>query len=173
MYWCTARFEEEIALTVDSVVKRGLSLQINIKKGKMNQEKKLQQCYMHPNSSDALGNFDPVLVLEDYLKFRRRFVNTTADDHLFPNLKTIWDVVSNASVIPLKVPGEAMKYDNYRKRFKAHLGHIDLTSLGVDADDFGTHSFRIGGLSVLGNDGQVNPAFIQRNARHKNLSSTM
>ena len=31
----------------------------------------------------------------------------------------------------------------------------------------------IGGLSVLGNDGQVQPAFVQKSARHKNLNSTM
>ena len=36
MYWCTARFEEAAALTVGQVVKRGLSLQVNIKKGKTN-----------------------------------------------------------------------------------------------------------------------------------------
>ena len=105
MYWCTARFEEAVDLRIGAIVKRGLSLQINIKKGKMNQEKKLQQCYIHPNSSGSVGNFDPVLVLEEYLKFRKRFVNTTSDDHLFPNLTTIWDVISKASVITLKVPG--------------------------------------------------------------------
>ena len=65
-----------------------------------------------------------------------------------------------------------MTYDNYRKRLKAHLEHQDMTSLGVTAEDFGTHSFRIGGLSVLGNDGQVQPAFIQKSARHKHLNST-
>ena len=108
MYWCTARFEEAIALTVDSIVKRGLSLQVNIKKGKMNQERKLQIAYIHPNSSDALGNFDPVLILEDYLKYRKRFVNTTGNDHLFPNLKTVWNTPANTSVITLKVLGEGM-----------------------------------------------------------------
>merc|ERR1712030_227183 len=41
MYWCTARFEDAIALTVDSIVKKGLSLQVNIKKGKLNQERNL------------------------------------------------------------------------------------------------------------------------------------
>ena len=48
--------------------------------------------------------------------------------------------------------------------------HIDMTILGVNLDDFGTRSFKILGLSVLGNDRQVNPAFIQRSVRHKNLS---
>merc|ERR1712237_7693 len=62
MYWCTARFEEAAALTVGQVVKRGLSLQVNIKKGKKNQEKKLQQCSIHPNSLGSSGNFDPVLI---------------------------------------------------------------------------------------------------------------
>ena len=173
MYWCIAHFEEAAALTVGAVVKRGLSLQINIKKGKLNQERKLQQCYIHPNSADSLGNFDPVLIFEEYLKIRKRFVNTNSTDHMFPNLSSTWDNVTKKTVITLKVPGEAMKYDNYRKRFKAHLAHNDMTSLGVNADDFGTHSFRIRGLSVLGNDGQVNPSFIQRSASHKNLNSTM
>merc|ERR1712030_96551 len=173
MYWCTSRFEEAAALTIGQIVKRGLSLQVNIKKGKMNQEKKLQQCWIHPNSSGSNRNFDPVLIFEEYLKIRKRFVNTNANDHLFPNLHSSWDVIRRQTVIALKVPGEAMTYDNYRKRLKAHLEHQDMTSLGVTAGDFGTHSFRIGGLSVLGNDGQVQPAFVQKSERHKNLNSTM
>ena len=60
MYWCTARFEEAVDLRIGAIVKRGLSLQINIKKGKMNQDRRLQQCYIHPNSSGLVGNFDPV-----------------------------------------------------------------------------------------------------------------
>ena len=138
-----------------------------------NQEKKLQQCWIHPNSSGLSGNFDPVLIFEEYLKLRKRFVSTNANDHMFPNLQSSWDNINRQTVIALKVPSEAMTYDNYRKRLKTHLEHQDMTSLGVTAGDFGTHSFRIGGLSVLGNDGQVQPAFVQKSARHKNLNSTM
>ena len=173
MYWCTARFEEANALTVGQVVKKGLSFLVNIKKGKSNQEKKLYQCFIHPNSSGSFGNFDPVLIFAEYLKLRKSFVNTNANDHLFPNLTANWCGISKQTVIMLKVPDEAMRYDNYRKRLKAHLEHQDMTSLGVTAGDFGTHSFRIGGLSVLGNDGQVQPAFVQKSARHKHLNSTM
>ena len=70
-------------------------------------------------------------------------------------------------------PVVAMKYDNHRNRLKEHLEHSEMTSHGVNKEDFGTHSFRIGGLSVLGNDGSVSPAFIQKSVRHKHINLTM
>ena len=56
---------------------------------------------------------------------------------------------------------------------KRHLENDELAKMGVNNDDYGTHSFRICRLSMIGNDGKVSPAFIQKSARHKCLSSTM
>ena len=48
-----------------------------------------------------------------------------------------------------------------------------MSSLGVNKEDFGTHLFRIGALSILGNDVSMSSAFIQKSARHKHINSTM
>ena len=45
--------------------------------------------------------------------------------------------------------------------------------MGVLLEDYGTHSFRIGGSSVMGADQTVSPVFIQKNMRHKNIQSTL
>ena len=137
MYWCTARFEEADDLRIGQIVKRGSSLQVNIKKGKMNQDRRLQQMYIHPNSSGQVGNFDPVNVLEEYITIRKKFFNTNLEDYMFPNLSSVWDVRTWQQVISLKQPIEPMKYDNFRNRFKAHLEHTDLASLGVTTDQGG------------------------------------
>ena len=71
MYWFTACFEEAQVLTVGSVVKRGASLQVNIRKGKMNQDRRLQVCWIHPNSSGHVGNFCLVIVLNEYVSIRK------------------------------------------------------------------------------------------------------
>ena len=144
-----------------------------MKKGKRNQDRRLQQCWIHPNSSGQVGNFCPVIVLNEYISIRKNFFHTSLDDHMFPNLSSMLDVNTRQQVISLKQPVEPMKYDNLRNHLKAQLEHSELTSLRVNREDYGTHSFRIGGLSVLGNDGSVSPAFIQKSARHKHLSSTM
>ena len=49
----------------------------------------------------------------------------------------------------------------------------DLREIGVYPQDYSTHSFRKGGLSVLGADCMVSPAFIQKSARHKHFASTV
>ena len=38
--------------------------------------------------------------------------------------------------------------------------------MGVSAVDYSTHSFRRGGLSILG-DSEMHPSYIQNSARHK------
>ena len=65
-----------------------------------------------------------------------------------------------------------MTYDNYRKRLKKHLDDEILKDMGVTPEDYSTHSFRLGGISVL-SDGDVHPAFVQKNAHHKTWDSTV
>ena len=144
-----------------------------MKKGKRNQDRRLQQSWIHPNSSGQVGNFCPVKVLNEYTTIRKNFFHTDSDDYMFPNLSSVLDLKTHQQVISLKQPVEPMKYDNYRNCLKAHLEHSELISLGVNREDYGTHSFHIGGLSVLGNDGSVSPAFIQKSAQHIHLSSNM
>ena len=97
----------------------------------------------------------------------------SGDDFLFPNLVSKFDPFTGKQILSLKVPCEAMLYDNYRQRLKKHLDSEDLKAMGVLSEDYGTHSFRIGGASVLGADSSVSPVFIQKNLRHKNIQSTL
>ena len=57
MYWGTANFEEVIDLEIRQVLKKGVSIELQIRKGKCNQTHKLQRCIMHPNSRESAGNF--------------------------------------------------------------------------------------------------------------------
>ena len=71
------------------------------------------------------------------------------------------------------MPCEALPYDNYCQQLKKHLDSEELKKLGVLPEDYSTHSFRIGGASVLGADNTVSPVFIQKNMRHKQIQSTL
>ena len=85
----------------------------------------------------------------------------------------MFDTKSKKQVLSLVQPLVPITYDNYRQRLKRHLENEEMAKMGVNNEDYGTHSFRIGGLSILGNDSSVCPAFIQKSVRHKRLSSTM
>ena len=65
--------------------------------------------------------------------------------------------------IVIQIPSVAITYDNYRKRLKKNLDCKTLKKMGVYPEDYSTHSFRQGGLSVLA-DGDMHPAFIQKSA---------
>merc|ERR1712089_47195 len=69
--------------------------------------------------------------------------------------------------------GEPMSYDNYRQRLKRHIDTKECKAMGVLPEDYGTHSFRIVGSSVMEADQTVSPVFIQKNMRHKNIQSTL
>ena len=73
----------------------------------------------------------------------------------------------------MKMPCDSMTYDNYCQRLKRHLDSEELKEMGVLPEDFGTHSFRIGGASVMGADFTVIPVFIQKSLRHKKFESTL
>ena len=44
--------------------------------------------------------------------------------------------------------------------------------MGLTLEDYSTHSFRLGGISVL-SDGDVHPAFVQKNDHHERWDSTV
>ena len=48
-----------------SVIKNWASLQVNIRKGKVNSIERVHQIMIHPNSSGQVGNFCPVAVLDE------------------------------------------------------------------------------------------------------------
>ena len=56
---------------------------------------------------------------------------------------------------------------------KKNLDTAELKEMGIYPQDYSTHSFRKGGLSVLGTDCTVTPAFTQKNAQHKHWASTV
>ena len=173
MYWGTARFEEIVPLQIRQIVKKGASFELQIRKGKKNQTKKLQRCIVHPNAKAYAGNFCPVAILDAYLAARLKLVPASADDLLFPNLDSKFDLFTGKQVLSIKKPLEPMSYDNYRQRLKRHLDSEEFKAMGVLPEDYGTHSFRIGGSSVMGADQTVSPVFIQKNMRHKNIQSTL
>ena len=55
MYYGTARFEELKELELRQISKKGASIEIQIRKGKQNQTRKLQRCIIHPNSLEYTG----------------------------------------------------------------------------------------------------------------------
>ena len=173
MYWGTARFEEIVPLQIRQLVRKGASFELQIRKGKKNQERKLQRCIVHPNAKAYAGNFCPVAILDAYLAARLKLVPASGDDILFPNLDSKFDPFTRKQVLSLKVPLEPMVYDNYRQRLKKHLDSEEFKAMGVLPEDYCTHSFRIGGSSVMGADQTVSPVFIQKNMRHKNIQSTL
>ena len=173
MYWGTARFEEIVPLQIRQIVKKGASLELQIRKGKRNQTKKLQRCIVHPNAKAYAGNFCPVAILDSYLAARRKLVPASEDDLVFPTLDSKFDIFTGKQVLSIKKPLEPMTYDNYRQRLKRHMDTEECKAMGVLPEDYGTHSFRIGGSSVMGTDQTVSPVFIQKNMRHKNIQSTL
>ena len=74
--------------------------------------------------------------------------------------------------VAIQIPQVPIKYDSYRKRLTKHLDCKTLKEMGVSPKDFSTHSFRLGGLSMLA-DGEINPAFIQNSAPHKHWESSV
>ena len=55
---------------------------------------------------------------------------------------------------------------------KKYLDCETLKEMGVCSEDYSTHSFRQGGLTVLA-DGEVHPAFIKKSAQHKRWESSV
>ena len=160
MYWGTARFEEIIPLQIRQIVKKGASLELQIRKGKKNQTKKLQRCIVHPNAKAYAGNFCPVAILDTYLAARLKMVPASGDDLVFPTFDSKFDIFTRKQVLSIKKPIESMSYDNFLQRLKKHLDSEEFKEMAVLPEDYGTHSFRIGGSSVMGADQTVSPVFI-------------
>merc|ERR1712101_3923 len=154
-------------------IKKGASFELQICKGKRNQTKKLQRCIVHPNAKAYAGNFCLMAILEAYLAARLKLVPASGDDLVFPNLDSKFDLFTGKQVLSIKKPIKPMSYDNFHQRLKRHLDSEEFKAMGVLPEDYGTHSFRIGGSSVMGADQTVSPVFIQKNMRHKNIRSTL
>ena len=164
MYWGTARFEEVKELKLRQISMKGASLEIKILKGKYNKTKKLQRCVIHPNSLVFQGKMCPVALIDSYLTHRNKLGHNLDNDYVFPNVGAMFArVLPTHNVTILKIP---ITYDNYRKYLKKHLDCKTLQEMGVSPEDNSTHSFRLGGLSLLAY-GEVNHAFLQKSACHK------
>ena len=88
------------------------------------------------------------------------------NDYIFPNVGAKFAKVLPTNEVTIQLPMTPITNDKYRKCLKQHLDCRTLREMGVTPKDYSTHSFRLGGLSVLSN-GEVNPAFLQKSARHK------
>ena len=87
-------------------------------------------------------------------------------DYIFPHVGAKFEQVKPTYYIAIQIPKVPITYDNYRKHLKRHLDCETLKDMGAYPEDYSTHSFRKGGLSVLA-DGEMHPAFIQKSVHHK------
>ena len=114
---------------------------------------------VHPNSCSAWGHYCPIKILDTYLAARLKLDPASGDDWLFPNLDSTY-ARFNVQTVSISLPCTQFLYENYRRRLKVHLDTAELREMGVFPKDYSTHSFRKGGLSVLGADCTVTPAFL-------------
>ena len=161
MYWGTGRFEDVKELQLRQICKKGASLEIKILKGKKNQTRKLQRCVIHPNSLKYQGKMCPVALIELYLTLCYKLGHNSDNYYIFPQVGTKFQRVLPTHNVVIQIPMVAITYDNYRKHLKKHLDCETLKEMGVFPEDYSTHSFRQGGLSVLA-DGDMHPALIQK-----------
>ena len=134
--------------------------------GKAKKTRKLQRYVIHPNSINYQGKMCRVASIDSYLTHRNKLGHNSDNDYIFPQVGAKFARVLPTHDIEIQIPMVSITYNNYRKHLKKHLDCETLKDMGVFLEDFSTHSFRQGGLSVLA-DGEVHPVFIQKSARHK------
>ena len=152
------------------ICKKGASIEVLIYKGKRNQTRQLQRCVIHPNSLSYQGKTCPVALLEDYLALRHSLGHNGENDLIFPQVGAKWQRVKTLDFVTIRVPIVSISYNLYRKHLKQHLDCEALKELGVYPEDYSTHSFRKGSLSMLA-DGDMDQSFIQKAAHHKRPES--
>ena len=108
----------------------------------------------------------PVDLIESYLTLCHKLGHNWNNNYIFPSVGAKFERVLLTHDITIQIPKVPITYDNYRKCLKKHLDCKTLREMGVSPEDYSTHSFRLGGLSVLA-DGEVHPAFLQKSAQHK------
>ena len=121
MYFGTARFEELKDLELRQISKKGALVEIQIRKGKWNQTRKLQRCIIHHNLLDSAGKICPVKLIDCYLSLFHKLGHNSDKDYLFPNVKANFKKSLNTHYIVIPVPIESMTYNNYRDGIKKHL----------------------------------------------------
>ena len=103
----------------------------------------------------------PLALIDSYLTHRNKLGHNSDNDYIFPNVGAKFARVLPTHDIAIQIPKVPITYNNYRKHLKQHLDCKTLKEMGVTPEDYSTHSFRIGGMSVLA-DGEVHPAFLQK-----------
>ena len=172
MYYISARFEEVKELELRQIGKKGVSMELLVYKGKNNQTRQLQRVVIHPNSMSHTGKTCPFALLDDYLSFSHSLGHDSENDYFFPVVGVKWARLKPSDPIKIRLPIEALSYNVYRKHLKRHLDCAALKEMGVFPDNYSTHSFRKGSLSMLV-DGDMHPAFIQKAAQHKRADSSV
>ena len=84
-------------------------------------------------------------------------------DYIFPQVGAKFERVLPTYYVTIQIPKVPITYNNYRKHLQMHLDCGTLREMEAYPEDYSTHSFRKGGLSVLA-DGEMHPAFIQKSA---------
>ena len=142
------------------IMKKWTSYEIKIYKGKANQTRKLQKCIIHPNALEYLGNYCPVALLDSYLVSRVKLGHTSNSDYLFPSVGSMFAQVFKSTLIQIQIPFTPVTYDNFQNSLQKHLDYKELLDMGVHLEDYSTHSFRLGGNSVITDDKVVMSAFL-------------
>ena len=107
-----------------------------------------------------------VSLLEEYLVLRHSLGHNGENDLIFPQVGANWQRIRTLYFVKIREPIEAISYNVYRKHLKQHLDCEALKDLGVYPEDYSTHSFRKGSISMLA-DGDMQQSFIQKAACHK------
>ena len=147
--FCTfSRYEESASLKISFIEDDGNDLAVNFNKGKQYQ-------YGECRTSIVVGQMfeeqNPVTIIREYI---RRLKMTNGDgEWLFPALKR-----RGKKILKLNAP---VTYDSLSVQFKRHGCK---TALDFPLKDYGTHSFRRGGVTTAINNG-CNEHIVQKQMR--------
>ena len=112
-------------------------------------------------------------MLDSYLAAYVELGYASTSNYVFPCVCGKLTQVSQSTLIQIQIPFAPVTYDNFRNPLKNHLDCKELMDMGVHLEDYSTHSFRLGGLSVIVDDKVVTLAFLKKSAHLKRWDSTV
>ena len=137
MFCLFARFEESVALKIDSLEEYGSDLVVNFPKGKTYQ---YGECRESVILTQSFGEENPVLIIKSYLS--RLNSSEKRGNWLFPAIE--------CKGKKIMILDEPVSYDALARQLKSFGGKAGLD---CSIDRYGTHSFRRGGVTTAVNNG--------------------
>ena len=137
MYCTFSRYEESASLKVSFIEEDGNDLAVNFNKGKQYQ---FGECRTSMVVGQTFGGQNPVAIIREFMK--RLKMTSGEGEWLFPALKR-----KGKMILKLNAPAS---YDSLSNQFKRHGFK---TGFDFPIKDYGTHSFRRGGVTTAVNNG--------------------